>query len=145
MLLSAPPPHTHTTSVQSMDSAFCHLTVATQLHLPVQSHERLASSDSSSQHLALCCSAFSPSEVSWTTSEDKKTARVLWLAGDLNGRKVIHSGFAQTAFCVHFIGSGILNQQRPNVYTLAPGGAFHPFPLSWVSATSAYTLQLLHA
>ncbi|CAB1440011.1 unnamed protein product [Pleuronectes platessa] len=38
-------------------------------HLPVQSHERLASSDSSSQHTALSRSAFSPAAaVSCTTS-----------------------------------------------------------------------------
>lgn len=46
-------------------------------HLPVQSHERLASSDSSSQHTALSRSAFSPTAVSWTTSGDKRLPECL--------------------------------------------------------------------
>ena len=46
-------------------------------HLPVHSHERLASSDSSSQHTALCRSAFSPTAVSCTTSGDKRLPECL--------------------------------------------------------------------
>lgn len=46
-------------------------------HLPVQSHERLASSDSSSQHTALSRSAFSPAAASWTTSGDKRLPECL--------------------------------------------------------------------
>jgi len=46
-------------------------------HLPVQNHERLASCDSSSQHSALSCAAFSPAVVSWTTSVDKRLPECL--------------------------------------------------------------------
>ncbi|KAK5901945.1 hypothetical protein CesoFtcFv8_007254 [Champsocephalus esox] len=46
-------------------------------HLPVQSHERLASSDSSSQHTALSRSAFSSAAVSCTTSGDKRLPECL--------------------------------------------------------------------
>lgn len=46
-------------------------------HLSIQSHERLASSDSSSQHTALSRSAFSPAVVSWTTSGDKRLPECL--------------------------------------------------------------------
>ncbi len=46
-------------------------------HLPVQSHERLESSDSSSQHTGLSRSAFSPAAVSWTTSGDERLPECL--------------------------------------------------------------------
>lgn len=46
-------------------------------HLSVQSHERLESSDSSSQHTGLSRSAFSPAAVSWTTSGDKRLPECL--------------------------------------------------------------------
>lgn len=41
-------------------------------HLSNQTHERVASSDTSSQHTALSLSAFSTTAVSWTTSGDKR-------------------------------------------------------------------------
>lgn len=56
-------------------------------HLPIQSHERLASSDSSLQHTALSCSAFSPA-LRWAGPRlGIKGCQSVWLEGDLHGRE----------------------------------------------------------
>ncbi len=106
-------------------------------HLLIRSHERLASSDSSSQHTDLCRSAFSLAAVSWTTSGDKRLPECLacrrftrtqgWFILALHKQASVYISLV-LAF----------KSTVGNIYTRALGHTFCSFTLSWASATHTY-------